>query len=118
MRSTTSFLIYATFLALLSTFTAAWPWPSFFPEIDSLVVRANDAGTLSISWSGKMLTKSQNQARKLLQPVPKPIAKQRRQPALAKIKQPLPLEQKDLRPPNLPNPRLIRRTTSVWQLAV
>lgn len=49
MRSTTSFLIYATFLALLSTFTAAWPWPSFFPEIDSLVVRADDTRTLSIS---------------------------------------------------------------------
>ncbi|OBT65784.1 hypothetical protein VE03_03297 [Pseudogymnoascus sp. 23342-1-I1] len=43
MRSTTSFLIYATFLVLLSTFTAAWPWPSFFPEIDSLVVRADNA---------------------------------------------------------------------------
>ncbi|KFZ18193.1 hypothetical protein V502_04219 [Pseudogymnoascus sp. VKM F-4520 (FW-2644)] len=42
MRSTTSFLIYATFLVLLSTFTAAWPWPSFFPEIDSLIVRADD----------------------------------------------------------------------------
>ncbi|OBT84998.1 hypothetical protein VE02_04982 [Pseudogymnoascus sp. 03VT05] len=36
-----SFLLYATFLVFLSTFTAAWPWPSFFPEIDSLVVRAN-----------------------------------------------------------------------------
>lgn len=42
MRSTTSFLIYATFLVLLSTFTAAWPWPSFFPEIDTLIVRADD----------------------------------------------------------------------------
>ncbi|KFY07395.1 hypothetical protein V492_07175 [Pseudogymnoascus sp. VKM F-4246] len=42
MRSTSSFLIYATFIVLLSTFTAAWPWPSFFPEIDSLIVRAND----------------------------------------------------------------------------
>ncbi|OBT49111.1 hypothetical protein VE00_00216 [Pseudogymnoascus sp. WSF 3629] len=42
MRSTTTFFIYATFLVLLSTFTAAWPWPSFFPEIDSLVVRANE----------------------------------------------------------------------------
>ncbi|KFY71473.1 hypothetical protein V499_08307 [Pseudogymnoascus sp. VKM F-103] len=42
MRSTTSFFIYATFFVLLSTFTAAWPWPSFFPEVDSLVVRANE----------------------------------------------------------------------------
>ncbi|KFY28016.1 hypothetical protein V493_03150 [Pseudogymnoascus sp. VKM F-4281 (FW-2241)] len=42
MRSTTSFLIYTAFLVLLSTFTAAWPWPSFFPEIDSLIVRADD----------------------------------------------------------------------------
>ncbi|KFY00558.1 hypothetical protein V490_01286 [Pseudogymnoascus sp. VKM F-3557] len=42
MRSTTSFLIFAALLVSLSTFTAAWPWPSFFPEIDSLIVRADD----------------------------------------------------------------------------
>jgi len=36
-------------LCLFSTFSAAWPWPKWLPELDSLVVRQNDNNESSSS---------------------------------------------------------------------
>jgi hypothetical protein len=50
MRTSTSqnLLLYTTFILLLSTFAAAWPWPRFLPEIDALIVRRQDEGTIGL----------------------------------------------------------------------
>ena len=43
MRATQHMQIYSVLLlCLFSTFSAAWPWPKWLPELDSLVVRQND----------------------------------------------------------------------------
>jgi len=39
MRTSTNLHLCSVLLLLLTTFTAAWPWPRWLPEIDSLIVR-------------------------------------------------------------------------------
>jgi len=42
MRASRNLQLYSIILLFLSTFTAAWPWPRWLPELDSLVVRQDD----------------------------------------------------------------------------
>ncbi|KAH7321934.1 hypothetical protein BKA65DRAFT_91283 [Rhexocercosporidium sp. MPI-PUGE-AT-0058] len=50
MRATQHIQIYSiVLLCFLSTFAAAWPWPKWLPELDSLVVRQNDNNESSSS---------------------------------------------------------------------
>ncbi|KAG4416640.1 hypothetical protein IFR04_010220 [Cadophora malorum] len=50
MRATQHMQIYSVLLlCLFSTFSAAWPWPKWLPELDSLVVRQNDNNESSSS---------------------------------------------------------------------
>jgi len=42
MRASRNLQFYTIILLFLSTFTAAWPWPRWLPELDSLVVRQDD----------------------------------------------------------------------------
>jgi hypothetical protein len=43
MRATTSLQFYSIFLLLLTTFTAASPWPQWLPEMDALIVRQDSS---------------------------------------------------------------------------
>ncbi|KAL2068396.1 hypothetical protein VTL71DRAFT_16494 [Oculimacula yallundae] len=50
MRATQHIQIYSVLLlCFFSTFSAAWPWPKWLPELDSLVVRQNDNNESSSS---------------------------------------------------------------------
>ncbi|KAG0648604.1 hypothetical protein D0Z07_5595 [Hyphodiscus hymeniophilus] len=51
MRAAQNIQLYSLVLLLLSTFTAAWPWPRWLPDVDSLVVRQNDNSDQSSSSS-------------------------------------------------------------------
>jgi len=43
MRAARNLQLYTSIILLfLSTFTAAWPWPRWLPELDSLIVRAEN----------------------------------------------------------------------------
>jgi len=43
MRTSRSLQIYSLLFILLATFTAAWPWPRWLPERDSLIVARQDS---------------------------------------------------------------------------
>jgi len=48
MRTSQSFQIYSIILLYLSAYAAAWPiWPSWLPELDSIIVRRADSNTTS-----------------------------------------------------------------------
>jgi hypothetical protein len=46
MRTSRSTLLYSVIL-LLPTFTAAWPWPKFLPDLDSLIVQRDNTNSTS-----------------------------------------------------------------------
>ena len=43
MHTSRNLQLYSIIFLLLSTFTTAWPWPRWLPELDSLIVR-QDSG--------------------------------------------------------------------------
>lgn len=48
MRTSRTLQLYSIIFLFFSTFTAAWPWPRWLPELDSLIVRQNSGnGTTS-----------------------------------------------------------------------
>lgn len=50
MRAARNLQLYTSIILLfLSTFTAAWPWPRWLPELDSLIVRADNESQNSTS---------------------------------------------------------------------
>ncbi|KAH6684211.1 hypothetical protein B0J14DRAFT_555196 [Halenospora varia] len=49
MRAARNLQLYSIILLFLTTFTAAWPWPRWLPELDTLVVRQNNQNSNSAS---------------------------------------------------------------------
>ncbi|KAF5879228.1 uncharacterized protein Bfra_006434 [Botrytis fragariae] len=47
MRAQRSFQLYSIILLCLFTFVAAWPWPRWLPEMDSLIVARADSSSSS-----------------------------------------------------------------------
>ncbi|KAF7957962.1 hypothetical protein EAE96_003529 [Botrytis aclada] len=47
MRAQRSFQLYSIILLCFSTFVAAWPWPRWLPEMDSLIVARADSSSSS-----------------------------------------------------------------------
>ncbi|RDL32099.1 uncharacterized protein BP5553_09501 [Venustampulla echinocandica] len=47
MRASGRLQLYSIILLFLATFTAAWPWPRWLPDLDTLVVRADPSDSPS-----------------------------------------------------------------------
>jgi len=45
MRASQNILLYSTLFLFISTLVAAWPWPRWLPELDSIVVRADSSNS-------------------------------------------------------------------------
>lgn len=55
MRAQRSLQLYTITLLCFSIFVAAWPWPRWMPELDSLIVARADDKSSSSSAAGKNL---------------------------------------------------------------
>jgi len=49
MHTSRNLKYYSIIFLFLSTFTTAWPWPRWLPELDSLIVRQNSGDGTSAS---------------------------------------------------------------------
>jgi len=60
MRTARNLQLYSIIFLFLSTFTTAWPWPRWLPELDSLIVRrdSNNTTSASATATGKTATKT------------------------------------------------------------
>jgi len=50
MRTSRNLSIFYVLFLVFSTFTAAWPWPRWMPELDALIVRRADSCELFPEW--------------------------------------------------------------------
>jgi hypothetical protein len=91
MQTSRNIHLYSILFLCLSTFAAAWPWPRWLPELDSLIVRQNNN---SESHPNKTLSRAITQELTLPKTRPQQhqhnrAAKQRKLPILQQQELPL-----------------------------
>ncbi|TVY75684.1 hypothetical protein LSUE1_G009140 [Lachnellula suecica] len=80
MRTSGSLQLYSILLIFLTTFSAAWPWPRWLPDRDSLIVRQDSSSMILITASSGVHANN-NQVPQPKQQAPKPAQHPPRQTA-------------------------------------